>query len=347
MIRLLNTLRTDVEQYPAGENSDYSGSVSITLVPAEIPEAPRRRYSEDQLARVVNRFAEAVRDWGWEHNPNVKQLFLARQMIARRMGFTNLHRLFTGEYSSTRAQEAYEQGTHYLLAPFTEVIWPLVKAHRDGALRDVLNVLCSSSPAFDPEGVNAKESLRFMKNKALEVVEELDEMWASASIREVFDYCRREKLCRISERLGAELDRSPRDEEYEASQHEADKGEWLADEFLQMTTGEIAPLSDFLDQHTPFSTQHGVKGEEYEDVIVVFDDVEAAWNLYSFTKLLTPGVAGSPSSESQEQRTRKLAYVCFSRAMVNLRILLFTTDPGPAKSELVRLRLFERADSDR
>ena len=40
--------------------------------------------------------------------------------------------------------------------------------------------------------------------------------------------------------------------------------EWLADDFFEMSTQEIAPLANFLHEHTPFSTQHGVKGEEYE-----------------------------------------------------------------------------------
>ena len=88
------------------------------------------------------------------------------------------------------------------------------------------------------------------------------------------------------------------------------------------------------------STQHGVKGEKYKDVLVVFDDVEAGWNNFSFTKTLTPNTSGAPT-EGRYERSRKLAYVCFSRAEENLRILLFTPDPDAAKKELISNNLFE------
>ena len=89
-----------------------------------------------------------------------------------------------------------------------------------------------------------------------------------------------------------------------------------------------------------FGGDCGVKGEEYKDVLVVFDDVEAAWNNFSFTKTLTPNTSGAPT-EGQYERSRKLAYVCFSRAEENLRILLFTPDPDAAKKELISNNLFE------
>ena len=81
-------------------------------------------------------------------------------------------------------------------------------------------------------------------------------------------------------------------------------------------------------------TQHGVKGEEYDDVLVLFDDVEAAWSVYSFAKLFPPGVAGEGTS-GQIERSLRLAYVCFTRAQKTLRIVLFCPSPGEAKTELV------------
>ena len=136
------------------------------------------------------------------------------------------------------------------------------------------------------------------------------------------------------------MDRPLRAEEYDPDLHSGDKGDWLVDAFLKMPTMEIAPFVAFVSENTPLSTQHGVKGEEYKDVLVVFDDIEAAWNNYSFTKTLTPNTSGAPT-DGQYDRSRKLAYVCFSRAEENLRILLFTPDPEAAKKELISNELFE------
>lgn len=143
----------------------------------------------------------------------------------------------------------------------------------------------------------------------------------------------------MSDRLRGQLAREPRQEEYDEALHGEDKGDWLADGFFAMPAGELRAYCDFVLENTAYSTQHGVKGEEYPNVMVVFDDVEAAWNQYSFTKLLTPTTAGQ-STEGQRERGRKLTYVCFSRARENLRLLLFTPEPEAARRELIeRLHL--------
>jgi len=49
---------------------------------------------------------------------------------------------------------------------------------------------------------------------------------------------------------------------------------------------------------------------------------------------------GEPT-EGQYDRSRRLAYVCFSRAEKNLRIVLFTPAPETARKELVSNNLFE------
>ena len=174
----------------------------------------------------------------------------------------------------------------------------------------------------------------------MELTSALCDVWDKGTLGEILKYCRENKLCEISDRLSEHLDRAPRKEKYDPDLHSSERGDWLADAFLDMSTGEIEPFVEFISDNTPYSTQHGVKGEQYEDVLVVFDDTDAAWNNYSFTKMLTPTTSGNPT-EGQYNRSRKLAYVCFSRAKKNLRILLFTPDPEAAKKELIANNLFE------
>lgn len=340
VINLLNAFRTDVKQYPAGKNTNIEGSVLLRLVAAETPEGTRRRYSEDQVKRASIRFDEALKFWDWNGNPNVKQLFLARQMIARRLGFPNLQKLFTGQFASLRAQEDYEKGEHFLLKPFVNSICPLIMAQHNGDMRQVINVLREFSPTFDPVGVNAKRTLAEMKERSTELTKTLLDLWGEDTLSNILKFCHANGVCKISDRLFEHLNRLPREEEYDQAIHSNDKSDWLVDTFLKMTTTEIMPYVAFISDNTPYSTQHGVKGEEYKDVLVVFDDIEAAWNNYSFTKMLTPNTSGEPT-EGQYERTRKLAYVSFSRAEENLRILLFTPNPIAARDELVSRNLFE------
>ena len=340
VINLLNSFRVDVQQVPAGNNKKIDGSVLITLVAAEAPQGPRKRYTEEQIERASQRFEDAIDEWGWQERGDIKKLFLVRQMIARRQGFPKLQTLFTGRYASSKAQEEYEAGEHYLLKPFVASVYHLVQAHGQKDLRKILDILRRFSPAFDPNGKNATRTLKEMKELALDMINTLSEKWDNETIGEILRFCKEHDVCKLPERLCEHLNRAPRAEDYIEAEHSIDKGDWLADVFFESTTEEIGPFVEFILENTPYSTQHGVKGEEYKDVIVVFDDIEAAWNNYSFTKILTPETSGPPT-EGQHERSRKLAYVCFSRAEENLRILFFTPAPQTAKGELMSNGLFD------
>lgn len=339
VISFLNSFRGDLEQYAAGDNKDKEGSVKITLIEAERPSEPRNRYSVIQVDRSLERMDKALELWGWKERTDIIRLFLVRQMIAKRLGFTDLHRLFTGNYASSVAQDGYESGDHYLLKPIIRFIWPLLEASRSKNIRGIVDLLTSTGPAFKINGKNQNRSLKEMVELAKESVNGLDEKWRNSNIKSVLEYCRQYELIEFSDRLIQHLDRKPRQEVYDQEKFGQEKGDWLCDEFFDMATGELEKYCDFIRDNTNYSTQHGVKGEEYPDVLVVMDDIEAEWNYYNFCKLLAPETFGSPT-KGQQQRGEKLAYVSFSRAEDNLRILLYTSKPTQTKDELVRNNLF-------
>lgn len=342
VISFLNSFRKDVEQYPAGENKYRQGSVKITLIKAEDPEA-RRRYSEEQIERAQKRMDHALTSWGWSDRDDIIQLFLVRQMIARRLGFARLNRLFTGPYASSTAQEDYESGEHFLLKPIVIAIWPLIEANRKEDRRLVIDLLRTIGPAFDVRGKNRDRSLKEMIDLSKQMIAKLDDIWANGTLKDVYEYCRVNELIRLPERLHKHLSRPPRSEAFDADSHGSEKGDWLCDEYFGMKTTELEPFCNFILENTAFSTQHGVKGEQYSDVLVVFDDIEASWNNYSFSKLLAPKTCGEPT-EGQLLRSKKLAYVCFSRAEDNLRILLYTNNPNAVRDELLHRQLFAKSD---
>lgn len=338
VIRLLNAFRTDVEQYAAGDNAGREGSVLFRLVQAEKPELPRNRYSDDQIIRALAHMDNAVADWGWADRDDVIKLFLANQMIARRMGFAELNRLFNGPYASTRAEEAFKAGEHFLLLPLTMILYPLVEAHANDRSRAMLDVLRRNSPAFAANGVNAESTLKEMVDTSLSLVGQLADLWASGTIGDILRFGVAKQLIPSGERLTEQLSRKPRKEVYVEEEHALDKGDWLADLLFAMKPDEIGSYASFIGENTAYSTQHGVKGEEYAKVLVVYDDVEAAWNLYNFGKTLTPSTAGEPT-DGQRARGQRLAYVSFSRALEDLRVLFFTASPDAARQELIDRKL--------
>jgi DNA helicase-2/ATP-dependent DNA helicase PcrA len=339
VIHLLNRYRTDIEQVPSGSNANVKGSVHLYLIQSERPDGPRNRYSDEQLDKVAKKYEELLKEFGWQDKDDVKHLFLVRQMIARRQGFERLHKLFTGEFASTYAQDAYESGEHYLLRPFTQVMIPVLELYRAGNTVKALSILRQHSPAFDPEGSNNSKSIKKMIELAKDSIESLNTMWEEKTIGEILQFALTSDLLRASERLSEALDRWPLDIEYDKELHHKEKGNWLADNFFSTKTTELINYFHFINDNTPYSTQHGVKGEEYPNIITVFDDVEAAWNQYSFTKMLSPKVSGS-GTEGQLSRTYKLAYVCFSRAELNLKVVFFTNSPTDTKQEMIEEGVF-------
>jgi DNA helicase-2/ATP-dependent DNA helicase PcrA len=334
IVTLTNKLRSDIQQTPAGDSALNAGSVLLTLIETEAPAGPRGRYTPEQLDQSLSKFDEALQYIGWQDNEEAKRLFLVRQMIARRLGFSSLQNLFTGEYASQRAQNEYVDGSHFLVKPFIKSLCPLIASMRSGNKKKIVDILRERTPAFDILGRNKDRTLKEMLDSAHSLISELSGMWTERSIGDILRFAKENHLCVISDRLTATLDREPRTGSYDKAVHTEEKSDWLADEFLLMTANELLPYYSFVSEHTALSTQHGSKGEEYEDVLVVFDDIEAGWNMYSFNKLLTPAVAGD-GTEGQLARSRKLAYVCFSRARMNLRIFLYCQDAKAARAELI------------
>lgn len=84
---------------------------------------------------------------------------------------------------------------------------------------------------------------------------------------------------------------------------------------------ELAALDRFIDGHTPFATKHGVKGAEFENVLVI---VGRGWNKYNFGQMLE-WIEGGPPAEKVDifESNRNLFYVACSRPKVRLA-LLFT-----------------------
>ncbi|CUI05662.1 possible DNA helicase [Janthinobacterium sp. CG23_2] len=342
VIGLLNAFRKDLQQFPAGKNAEIKGSVILRLIQIDKPGAPRGRYTPEQIESVSNKLDEAMAHWGWKNKENTKHLYLVRQMIARRLGFSGLHNLFTGAYASTRAQDDYENGEHYLLKPLIECLYPLIKAARAKDSRGMIDILRQNSPGFDPKGKNAGRSLAEMRKRVETIISGLDEMWDGKSIGDILRYSRENELCPASKRLAENLDRERRAEPFDEEIHALEKGDWLADEFFGMGLKEIAKYCEFIDDNTEFSTQHGVKGEEYDSVLVVIDDVGSAWNNYSFAKTLTPIAAGGEPTERQRRLTNNLAYVCFSRAEKDLRIVMYSQNAAAAQKELLEKKLFTK-----
>lgn len=94
-------------------------------------------------------------------------------------------------------------------------------------------------------------------------------------------------------------------------------------EFLDLDYAQFLSAINFLYPESEFSTEHGVKGEEYDNVVFV---VSRGWNQYQFEKYAPMIKNGYPADkETSYIRNRNLFYVCCSRP--KKRLFIFVSIP--------------------
>lgn len=82
---------------------------------------------------------------------------------------------------------------------------------------------------------------------------------------------------------------------------------------------ELNALSKYIDDKTIFSTKHGVKGAEFENVVIVCG---RGWNQYNWNQMLEWENSGIPAGKEETfERSRNLFYVACSRPKKRLTIL--------------------------
>lgn len=87
---------------------------------------------------------------------------------------------------------------------------------------------------------------------------------------------------------------------------------YVFDRVKSVKFNEFQALYEYLEGRTPFLTQHKTKGAEYDNVLVVLDN--GGWPSFNFKYLFE----NTPNKDSVITRTRKLFYVCCTRAKERL-----------------------------
>lgn len=99
------------------------------------------------------------------------------------------------------------------------------------------------------------------------------------------------------------------------------KGFYLWERIKKITFNQYRKSVSYLKEFSPICTQHSVKGSEYDNVLIV---LESDWNKYDFRTLFGKGSLNS----NVQKRTKRLFYVCITRAKKNLIIYMPTDDPA-------------------
>lgn len=91
-------------------------------------------------------------------------------------------------------------------------------------------------------------------------------------------------------------------------------------------------MYSYLNEFLPFSTQHSVKGLEYDNVLVVLENTD--WTSYNFEYLFDGDIEKSLTTAKEKsystvlKRTKKLFYVCCTRSKENLVVFYSIPSTG-------------------
>jgi DNA helicase-2/ATP-dependent DNA helicase PcrA len=121
--------------------------------------------------------------------------------------------------------------------------------------------------------------------------------------------------------------------------------------FLQAPFAEIEPYDRYVSGKAAFETHQGVKGLEFERVMVIIDDTEARGFMFSYEKLFGAKSKSRTDLENERDgkdgsidRTRRLFYVTSSRAKKSLAIVAYSSDPEKIRQYVIRGGWFEEGE---
>ncbi|MGK4585081.1 UvrD-helicase domain-containing protein [Kitasatospora sp. HPMI-4] len=297
VVEVLNRMRPGLIQDAVG--TQQTGEVHLFLN-SGIPAGPERlTAAEATLARN-----------GWARE-NSKYLLLTHRGIAGTLEYANLLERYRqlGRYGPDDLMAREEPYIQYLTR--VEAMCAAFRNHDLAGLTDLLD-----------EG-RTRITRHAHKRAISGAIRELDAVRTTGTIGDVLDLMADGHLLAMPGKL-KDLERRRTAEDLdERGQRRAD----FSNNIRDVSYRELISVTHFIDELTPFSTQHGVKGDEFENVVVVIDDL--AWNRYSIGKML----AGTDKPDRTE-RSRNLFYVCCSRAQRGLAVVFISDLPDGAESTL-------------
>jgi len=114
---------------------------------------------------------------------------------------------------------------------------------------------------------------------------------------------------------------------------------------------EIEGYGKYVEDSSRFGTHQGVKGREFERVMVITDDLEARGFSFSYDRLFGATPAGDTErrniAEGREtifDRTLRLFYVACSRAEKSLAIVAYTDLPDEIKKNALDQKWFSEGE---
>jgi len=252
-------------------------------------------------------------------------------MAARRMGFLNF---FEPLYKVGRLKTGLLDGSLESVNFFTQIILPLVEAHNNNEKFEIARIIKRHSRFLKKEElIKNPDQVKNIK-ETNEALSSLFSLFAKnePTLLDVLKNVYQTGLFPIPESLLPIASSSV--EKDDSIDHEDENPDDLLiawGEALLSLFSQVKNYNEYLSESSKFGTHQGVKGLEYERVMVIIDDEEANGKSFSYDKLfgakdMSPNDRKNidEGKETGIDKTNRLFYVACSRAKESLAIVAYT-----------------------
>ena len=306
VVKVLNRIRPELPQ----QVSDPDAKGTAVVYHSNDFEEQRQiggHWKGDLPAEDGHAYLSALREHlanlGWEFSPqNTKILMLTHSVLALEQSYKQILDVFKFKDSLFQKEDPY-------IAFFADFIEPVCAAFTAGKFGEMFSMIGNKVGRI----TNHKDKHNWARD-----MQRLVGLRETGTISEVLDLLKDTRRPRLpdailrTERLLDEAEREEIDGSRTLRQIEG---------MRPLPYSEMISLAKYINDYTPFSTNHGVKGAEFENVLVVFG---RGWNLYNWNQFLEWFPDRYPNNKKASYiRNRNLFYVACSRPRTNL-VLLFT-----------------------
>lgn len=312
IVGVLNRIRPDLPQQVSNPNAIGSARVfhSNGFVGqrqtgghwgGDLPAGDAHRYLAALRGQLINE--------GWDFSPKqTKILMLTHNVLAAEQHYGQILGVF--EYNDTLLKK---EDPH--IAFLADTVEPACAAFTAGKFGEMFDVIGKKV---------GRLSNPFEKRDWARDMQRLIELRVTGTIGEVIDLLKETRKPRLPDSVLRTEQKLA-----SANREEIDASRTLKqiESLRPLPYTELIALADFINDHTPFATKHGVKGAEFENVLVVLG---RGWNHYNWNQFLEWFPNRFPGDKEPSYfRNRNLFYVTCSRPKTNLA-LLFTQVLTPA-----------------
>lgn len=302
IVELLNVLRPDLPQTSAID--DFEGEVIvITCDDYSGPRRTERNLKDELPAKEIKKrlgnVAEKIKRESSEED-NLKILMITHKVLATQQGYERLLEIL--------ADGLRDKEDPFLLF-FMNTVEPIYKALNESDMQLLYDTL-----GIKQYPIKKKSE----KVKWKELQKQLEDARTKRAI-DVFELIKRTNLIPIPPELDGWY------KQYQGSPETVYVSNTSIQSFLELGYMQFIAAIDFLFPDALFSTEHGVKGEEYDNVVFV---ISKGWSQYQFETYapMITGHANIPQGkQATYERNRNLFYVCCSRA--RKRLFFFVSIP--------------------